>query len=239
MEMRVTITTLVGHFLSCWWGRRVPEPEVMDSPDEVEAYTDAAAQRYLAQLDDGAARRAAALAPRARCAVDLGCGPAAIPLSVAGRLPDLFIVGVDLSLPMLRRARQEARRRGLGHSLRLVCASAAALPFRGGCFDLVMCNSLLHHLARPEQVMKEAARVAAPRAAFFLRDLRRPPRLCLGAHLRWFGRHYEGEMRRLFEISVRAAYTRREVQCQAEDLRGAAVRRRGGAHLEVVRAAGE
>lgn len=207
----------------------------MDDPAEVEAYAGAAAERHLARLDAVAARRAARLAAGGRRGVDLGCGPGSIPLQVAARCPDLLMVGVDLSLPMLRQAREQARRRGMEGRLLLVLGSAAALPLRSGLFDLVSSNSLLHHLADPGAAMQEAQRVAAPGAAVFFRDLRRPPAPLLGAHVAFCGRHYQGAMRRLFEQSVRAAYTPLEVRRLAAPIRGARVRRRGWAHLELIR----
>ncbi len=216
-----------------WWGRRVPEPEAMEDSAEVEAYACAAAQRHLARLDEQVARRAAALFRGGRLALDLGCGPARIAIAVAGMGPGLFMIGVDLSLPMLRQARACIRQDGVRERLALVCASATALPFRDRCFDRVMSNSLLHHLAQPEQAMREIVRVAASDAVVFLRDLRRPCRLLMPLHLRLFGRHYQGVMRRLFDASVRAAYTPSELRAMARPLRGAKVCRRGCAHLEL------
>ena len=220
---------------SWWWGHRVPEAEAMDCEEEVAAYVDASAQRHLSGLDEGAARRAATFFGCCRCLIDLGCGPAAIPLSVADRVPGLRIVGVDLSLPMLRRARQEVNRRGKRDRLLLVCASCSALPFRDASFDGACSNSLLHHLDRPQLTLRELSRVMSSGAAVFLRDLRRPPRFLLRIHLAIFGRCYRGRMRELFDESVRAAYTRNELGELVEGLEGVRVILRGGAHLEVVR----
>ena len=220
---------------SWWWGHRVPEAEAMDCEEEVAAYVDASAQRYLSSLDEDAARRAASFFGRCRSLIDLGCGPAAIPLGVADRVPGLRIVGVDLSLPMLRRARHEANRRGMRDRLLLVCASSSALPFRGGSFDGACSNSLLHHLERLHLTIDELSRVVSSGAAVFLRDLRRPPRFLHKIHLAIFGRWYRGRMRELFDASVRAAYTRSELADLIRPLEGARVILRGGAHVEVVR----
>ena len=222
-----------------WWnGRRIPEPEAMDGSDEVAAYAGAAAQRHLARLDGLVARRAAGLAGSGTWAVDLGCGPAAIPLAVARLRPRLSVVAMDLSLPMLREGREQARRRRLAERIHFVCGSAAALPLRSGRFDLVMSNSLLHHLHDPGRGLGEAVRVASGTGAVFIRDLRRPPRFWVSAHLALFGRHYTGAMRRLFDASVRAAYTCAEVRRLVAPLAGMKVRPRGGAYLEAERSRG-
>jgi ubiquinone/menaquinone biosynthesis C-methylase UbiE len=44
----------------------------------------------------------------------------------------------------------------------LVCADAAALPFRDGAFNLVTASFVLEHLEQPEAVFREIARVCAP-----------------------------------------------------------------------------
>jgi hypothetical protein len=70
-----------------------------------------------------------------------------------------------------------------------------------------------------------------------IRDLRRPARPFLRWHLWRHGHHYEGLMRRLFEDSVRAAYTVGELHKLAADaaIGGAHVYRFRGAHLGVER----
>jgi ubiquinone/menaquinone biosynthesis C-methylase UbiE len=114
------------------------------------------------------------------------------------------------------------------------------LPFPDASFDLVTCNSVLHHLAEPVAALNEMARVAKPKAGILLRDLRRPSAITAGAHIRWFGRHYAGEMRRLYEASVRAAYTVAELQelLDASKLAGTGARifRHELTHLGIERA---
>jgi hypothetical protein len=74
-----------------------------------------------------------------------------------------------------------------------------------------------------------------------IRDLLRPPAPVYPLHVRLFGRHYGGEMRRLYEVSVRAAYTIDEMKdmlrrSKLNDGR-ARVFQRGLTHLGVERAA--
>ncbi|MDA2914995.1 hypothetical protein MYX77_13770, partial [Acidobacteriia bacterium AH_259_A11_L15] len=96
------------------------------------------------------------------------------------------------------------------------------------------------HLADPVRVLNEIARVARAGAALLLRDLRRPSRLALPFHLRWFGRHYSGKMRRLYEASVRSSYTVRELQALLEksQLNGARLFCFRRTHLGLERPAG-
>ncbi len=91
-------------------------------------------------------------------------------------------------------------------------ADGNRLPFPDAHFDLVMCNSVLHHLAQPQRLFAEVARLAKPDGAILLRDLRRPSRLAYPLHARWYGRHYSGVMYKLYCASVRSAYTVAELE---------------------------
>ncbi len=86
--------------------------------------------------------------------LDLGAGP-----GVAGRAVRAagarHVVAADLSEGMLRR----------GHGAAPVVSDAVALPFRDGCFDLVVAAFCLNHLQAPEDGLAEARRVGAALAA--------------------------------------------------------------------------
>jgi ubiquinone/menaquinone biosynthesis C-methylase UbiE len=199
--------------------KRVPEPEVMDEAAEVEAYTSAAAQAYLEKIDRTFVEHVAALFPGREArglALDLGCGPGQIPIMMAKRWPALRIVGLDAASHMIEQARKNAAEAKVAVTFQTFRASSAAngtgrLPFDAATFDLVTCNSVLHHLSAPLPALDEIARVAKPGGAILLRDLRRPSATAITPHIWWYGRHYDGEMKRLYTASVRAAYTVEEL----------------------------
>jgi ubiquinone/menaquinone biosynthesis C-methylase UbiE len=225
---------------------RVPEPEVMDDSGEVEAYASAAAQKHLERIDDTFVEHALALVrgrPSGR-ALDIGTGPGQIVLKLARRLPDWNFTAVDHSPNMIRQARENfaAATKASPRLERRVDFSLAdgnRLAFPDASFDLVMCNSVLHHLAQPERLLAEIARLAKPGAAILLRDLRRPSRLTYPLHIHWHGRNYSGTMYRLFCASVRSAYTLPELQSllNASPLRGARAFSHGRTHLGIERPA--
>jgi ubiquinone/menaquinone biosynthesis C-methylase UbiE len=201
--------------------KRVPEPEVMDSSSEVEAYASAAAQTYLEKIDRTFIQHLDRLLPRhdskpvTGLALDVGCGPGQIPIMIAQQWPGLRVVGIDAADTMIAQARSNAQKAGVPISfqvLRIGPEGNARLRFDNSTFDLVTCNSVLHHLEDPVAVLNDIARVAKPTGAILIRDLRRPSAPAVGLHVRWFGRHYSGEMRRLYEASVRAAYTVPELE---------------------------
>lgn len=190
---------------------RRPEPEVMNEAEEVEAYASATAEAYLDSTDNTLVEHVISLGFESSLLLDVGTGPGGIPLKMARRCPSLRVVGVDRSLNMIRRARQAARAQQLSERAHFLIADAHRLPFPDGSFDAVLSNSLLHHLRDPGAVFDEMARVAKAEGVVVLRDLRRPSRPIFPLHVRWYGRYYSGRMKKLYEDSVRAAYTAREL----------------------------
>ena len=219
---------------------RVAEPEVMDDSEEVEAYTSATAQAWLDKIDESFVEHAARLVKgrhRGR-ALDIGTGPGQIALKLALHLSLWKVIGVDRSQKMIDEAiaKLVATPQATGR-LEFRVADGNRLDFPNATFDLVICNSVLHHFAEPRNLLTELARVTKPRGAILLRDLRRPSRLEYPFHVRWHGRHYDGAMGRLYRDSVRAAYTAPELQrmLDASPLRGARVFRHGSTHIGLER----
>jgi ubiquinone/menaquinone biosynthesis C-methylase UbiE len=69
------------------------------------------------------------------------------------------IIGIDLSLPMLRIARDQAR-------CHPVVGDGIALPFADHSLDIVIANFVLSHCAEIHVVLNEIARVLAPGGSF-------------------------------------------------------------------------
>ena len=98
--------------------------------------------------------------------IGVGTGRVSVPLAARG----LDVTGLDPSRAMLARASGKGR-------LRLLQGSAYRLPFREGRFDAVLFAHVLHLLDRPEEALREAARVSrgAVAALVSLRDDRSDP----------------------------------------------------------------
>jgi len=93
--------------------------------------------------------------------LDLGCGVGhwgqrLLPLCG----PDATLTGIDAEESWMAEASRRAEERGL--RARFQVASADALPFADGSFDLVTCQTLMMHVRAPATVAAEAMRVLRP-----------------------------------------------------------------------------
>ncbi len=98
--------------------------------------------------------------------LDVATGTGRLPLALLREHFRGQIVGLDLSLGMLRQAR--ARLQPYGEQVGLVWQDASHLPFAEGTFDAVTCLESLEFLPRPAQAVGEMVRVLAPGGVLFL-----------------------------------------------------------------------
>ena len=213
---------------------RVPEPELMDDPVQVAAYARADfAVPHQAFVDDFRVYFPDA-APLA--VIDLGCGSGDVTLRFARAFPQANIVALDAADAMLRAARQAADAAGLTQRISLLRAHLPVLPPALGTFDTILSNSVLHHLARPEDLWTCVRAVAAPGVRVWVRDLARPATREDAAAL--VERYAAGEpdiLRRDFFNSLLASYRPAEIRAQlaAAGLGCLAVEPIGDRHVQV------
>ncbi|MFM2080417.1 MAG: hypothetical protein RLZZ219_1099 [Cyanobacteriota bacterium] len=221
---------------------RVPEPELMDEPEQVRAYAEA----DFSTSDQAMVERLAALCgddPGAAL-LDLGCGPGNISFLLARRWPAAAVVGIDGAAAMLavardRLGREPALRGRLAFEqvlLPLPDPLAEGSRLRGAAFTTLVSNSLLHHLHDPACFWRALPRLAAPGAGVHVQDLRRPDDArSLEALVSAAMGGAPEVLRRDFRASLHAAFTPAEVERQLSEagLRGLRVEAVGERHLEV------
>lgn len=164
---------------------RTLEPEVMDTEEDASEYdamdfsepnnrfaVDALGLLSVPPSAEGGAKRAASAGWP--LALDIGTGTADIPLRMLALHGSLRVVAVDMADSMLRVAARHAAARGLDGRLELRKLDAKASSLDGARFDLVMSNSVAHHIPKPIDLFREIARVVRPCGAIIVRDLARP-----------------------------------------------------------------
>lgn len=189
---------------------RVLEPESMDSRAEAaeyEAMNHAEVNRQF--VDDLLARGAVG-----RQVMDLGCGPAAIPIELCRRDESIIVLAIDSSIEMLEIAKREIDIAGLLDRVFLQDADAKSMDeFEDGMADTVLSNSLLHHLAEPHQGLTTAKRLLRENGRLFIRDLARPS---TGDEVEQLVKTYAGSenefAQQLFRQSLHAALTINEIR---------------------------
>lgn len=200
---------------------RTLEPELMDTADEARLYDamDHAAVNVAFAEDVLAAWQ---LAPRCKQAsepllLDLGSGTARIPIELCRRWDRCRIVAVDAALQMHVVARRNIEAAQLGHRIQLSdCDVKTLAEFGDDSCDVVLSNTLLHHLAEPLAMLRQALRVLRPGGLLFIRDLMRP---ATAAEVdRLTALHAAGEppaSRQLLHQSLHAALTLGEARALA------------------------
>ena len=149
---------------------RTQETEVMDTEEEARDY-DAMDHSAVnaAFCDDLLAFRAAPSR-----VLDVGTGTALIPIELCARSKTVRVEALDLAEHMLAVGRRNVARAQLDDRLRLHHVDAKHTAFAEGTFDLVMSNSIVHHIPNPADVLYEALRLTTRGGALFVRDLARP-----------------------------------------------------------------
>ncbi len=171
---------------------RLAHARVFD--DEVDAARYAERHRKMGEsLGRECARKLLASGLRSGRILDAGCGSGAAAVTLARSLPNCRVVGIDLSQPLLRLARQAAETAGVAQRACFEPGDVERLPYPDGSFDAALLLNMVHIVEHPLQMLNEIERVLVPGGRLFVVDLRRS----------WLG---------LLEPEIKAALTPREAR---------------------------
>ncbi len=200
--------------------KRVPEPELMDDPAQALAYARAdfeESHRRFVELCVERLRTLGGSLDDIRVA-DLGCGPGDITLRLARALPGAFIDAYDGAASMLHLARAElATAPELAPRIRFHLCHLPHSTLPATFFDVLVSNSLLHHLQDPQALWSAIRHAGRPGARVVVMDLKRPDDEATVQEL--VATYAAGEsdiLKRDFYNSLRAAYTPEEVERQLQ-----------------------
>lgn len=194
---------------------RTLEPEVMDTPEESDAYD----QMDHTTPNRAFVERAVALGARGSI-LDLGCGPGHLPLLLCEAIADATVLGVDLAASMIEIAEDHRQRSRHRDRVSYRIADAKDLgDLAAASFDAVVSNSLLHHIPEPAGFLRECARLVRPGGALLIRDLFRPPTAERALELTEM---HAGDctpvQKELFRASLHAALTPGELRVLADEV---------------------
>ena len=130
-----------------------------DTPQMREDYSDLAA-RVAVTISEGVF-------------LEVGPGPAFVSIEIASRIPQAYIVGLDISQTMIDIGRRNVSEAGLSEQISFRKGDATLMPFNDAEFDFAVSSGSLHHWSKPVQVFNEIYRVLKPGQMALISDLRK------------------------------------------------------------------
>jgi len=173
-----TIPVIFRELLSKRSFPREPEPDlIMDTHDNVDAYADSGsmagemAANYLFHTE-----QICQTLKHCKTVIDLACGPATILSLVAELNPGIHFIGIDLSQPMLEKAKALIDQKKLTNVRFEQCDITRLEKHKDHSIDGIISTMALHHLPAKDQLSRcfhEINRVLVQNGALYLADFTR------------------------------------------------------------------
>lgn len=193
--------------------KRVLEPELMEDQAQVTAY----AQADFSVPHNDFVQRVVAMVNEPTFfgkALDLGCGPGDISRRLALAMPYCTVDAVDGSKAMLAYALNSTAPE-LQTRLKFIDGKLPNLRLAETDYDLIISNSLLHHLSDPQTLWQTVSRFAKSGTRIMVMDLLRPKTTDIAQTM--VAKYAENEpdiLQRDFYYSLLAAFTLDEIEHQ-------------------------
>ena len=198
--------------------KRITEPELMTEKEQTEAYAmanfDIPHGQYIKEL-----RRMFPNLKGIIRALDIGCGTADISIRFALEYPESIIEGFDGSKSMLKKGQETIQKKSLSNRIKIF--RAFVTDQSNSCYDVILCNSVLHHLHNPKELWDLVARLSkkSDKLHVFVKDLRRPSTIKEAKQLvkKYSEPSYAQVFKDDFFNSLRASFIPKEVKKQIAD----------------------
>ena len=194
--------------------QRITEPELMNDEAQALAY----AQADFDEPHDMFIQAFKDTFPETEVSnyiLDLGCGPADISIRFAQAYPDCEIDGLDGAPRMLAQGKLSIQKAQLQDRIHLIEGVLPGANLPRDNYDVIICNSLLHHLHQPDVLWESIKQFGMPGSRVFIMDLMRPETEKVARELVDL---YAGEepqvLREDFYHSLCAAFLPEEIQSQ-------------------------
>ena len=195
---------------------RLLEREIMDGEEQVRAYAQADFSKenqwfvdyFLEVFPDF----------REGLVLDLGCGPADIPIRLVRACPSFSLMAVDASGPMINLAQAAVDEAKVGDHVAVVCQRFQDIQQQEPA-DAIISNSLVHHVPNPFQFWYALKKLAKPGSPVLIMDLLRPETLDEAqALVDQYAADEPEQLRQDFFNSLQAAFTEDEVASHLAEL---------------------
>ncbi len=227
--------------------KRVPEPELMQDLLQVKAYSEAdfsiSDDSLINSIGEYLLRKGRKLNSKSLI-IDIGCGPGNITERLSAKWPSVEVLGIDGSESMIAVARNRKNKlkdkeafKKISYSCLDISLIADGLVNLGKSANLIVSNSLLHHIHFPNMFWKALRALSGKDTLHYHRDLRRPSSLADAISLQ---KTYLPDSPKIlisdYLASMQAAFTVAEVKIQLENegLDQLTVHEDGDRYLEVV-----
>jgi SAM-dependent methyltransferase len=147
------------------WGTLFSDPDFLDIRKDEQA---AAAELRMHRNTLGLPGMLALAGLRPRSGLSLGCGSGRAEREFLQRGICEEFTGLDVAEAAIAEARAMAASQGL--PIRYLCQDINAIDLGEQRFDLVVCQTILHHVLELEHVLDEVERVLAPDGVFYVHD---------------------------------------------------------------------
>lgn len=144
--------------------------------------------------------------------LDVGCGTARMLIGIAKAIPELKLVGIDVSEAMIDIGMGNVSRAGLSERIELKKCSAEELGvFPDGCFDVVVSCGCFSAWIEPAETFGQIHRILKKGGGALIYDWNRNAPFCKKGRLLIEAVHDKG-LRKRIRMAFNAAYTQQEVR---------------------------
>ena len=105
--------------------------------------------------------------------LDVGTGPGYLPIAIAKLMNETEVVGIDLSVDMVRMAKANAEKAGVADRVKFEVMNARKMHYEDSHFDIVVSTGSFHHWRNKVKVLNEIYRVLKPRGKALIYELRK------------------------------------------------------------------
>jgi len=191
---------------------RVLEPEIMDDETQATAYAHADFSSSNQTFVDGLVET---FGGYLETILDIGCGPADIPIRILRKIPNAHVTAIDASPPMVNLARKAVRNAHLQDHIEILLARLGNLNLHQKQFNSIISKDMLHHLPDPALLWNEIKSRWAQATAIYVMDLYRPHSTADAQRITEADTPNEPEILKTdFYNSLLAAFTIEEIKTQ-------------------------